>query len=80
MQTITLRSRVGTDGVLHLDIPSNYAEAELEVTVTVRPVPVLNNGLSTSWPPEFFKSVIGAWKGEPLVRELGSPYEFREEF
>ena len=44
MQTITFRSRVGTDGVLHLDIPSNYAEAALDVTVRSVDVPVMTNG------------------------------------
>jgi hypothetical protein len=81
MQTITFRSRVGTDGVLHLDIPSDYTDAELDVTVTVRPADVSrkNNGATANWPPGFFENVIGAWKGEPLVREEVGSYELREE-
>jgi hypothetical protein len=72
---------VGTDGVLHLDIPCDYTDAELDVTVTVRPADVrqTNNGAMTNWPQGFFENVLGAWKGEPLVREEVGPYELREE-
>lgn len=38
MQNITLRSHVGKDGILHLDIPVGLTDAELEVTVSVQPV------------------------------------------
>jgi hypothetical protein len=38
MQTIRLRSHVGKDGILHIDIPVNISETELEVTVIVNPV------------------------------------------
>ena len=76
MQTITVRSRVGSDGVLHLDIPSNYTEADLDVTVTVRPV---ENSGEANWPSGFFDAVIGAWQGEPLVREPERSYERRED-
>ena len=75
MQIITVRSRVGSDGVLHLDIPSNYTEADLDVTVTVRPV---ENNDEANWPSGFFDTVIGAWKGEPFVREPERSYERRE--
>ncbi|MBW4620147.1 MAG: hypothetical protein KME17_12445 [Cyanosarcina radialis HA8281-LM2] len=33
MTSITLRSHVGTDGILRLDLPVGLADAELEVTV-----------------------------------------------
>ncbi len=38
MQTITLRSHVGSDGILHLEVPVGLTDAELEVTVTIQPV------------------------------------------
>ncbi len=40
MQNITLRSRVGTDGRLHLDIPTALTDTELDVIVWLRPVKV----------------------------------------
>lgn len=36
MQSITLRSHVGSDGILHLEVPVGLTDAELEVTVTVQ--------------------------------------------
>lgn len=35
MPTIKLRSHIGSDGILHLDIPSDFKETEVNVTVTV---------------------------------------------
>jgi hypothetical protein len=81
MQTVTLRSHVGSDGMLHLDIPSEYTDAELDVTVTVRPVAVPPaHQVVKNWPAGFFDQVIGGWKGEPLVREEVGVFEVREEF
>jgi hypothetical protein len=38
MESIKLRSHVGKDGILHLDIPVNMEETELEVTVTFQAI------------------------------------------
>jgi len=68
-QTITVRSRVGSDGILHLDVPVALREMELEVTVTVQ---AAETGEDTSealgWSPGFFEETFGAWEGEPLTR------------
>ncbi len=40
MQNITLRSRVGADGRLHLNIPTTLTDTELDVIVWLRPVKV----------------------------------------
>ncbi|MBM0745457.1 hypothetical protein JOY44_28965 [Phormidium sp. CLA17] len=34
MQQIKVRQRVGTDGILHLEIPTEIHEGEVEVTVS----------------------------------------------
>ncbi|MEH2232875.1 MAG: hypothetical protein V7K71_25140 [Nostoc sp.] len=34
MQSIKLRSHVGSDGILHLEIPVGITDKEIEVTVT----------------------------------------------
>ena len=63
MTRITVKSRVGADGVLHLDLPVGQADADKEVQVTVEPItptPVgklhaftarelLNSGLVGMW-------------------------------
>ncbi|HEW97591.1 MAG: hypothetical protein DRR16_04910 [Candidatus Parabeggiatoa sp. nov. 3] len=38
MQNITLRSHVGADGNLHLNIPTALTNTELEVFVWLRPI------------------------------------------
>jgi L-asparaginase/Glu-tRNA(Gln) amidotransferase subunit D len=43
MQPIKLRSHVGEDGILHLDIPVEVTETDLEVIVTVKPASSIDN-------------------------------------
>ena len=37
MHTVTLKLHVGPDGILHLDMPSQYKDTELDITIVVRP-------------------------------------------
>ena len=39
MSRVEVVSRVGSDGVLHLDVPMTPADAGREVRVTVEPLP-----------------------------------------
>ena len=77
METITLRSRVGADGLLKLQVPLKVTNTDLEVVLIVQPVASTDQNLG--WPPGFFKEVAGGWKGEPLVREDQGQYEVRED-
>jgi hypothetical protein len=38
MQTVTLRSHVGEDGVLRLDVPTELKNTDLEVVLVLQPV------------------------------------------
>jgi hypothetical protein len=73
MESITVRSRVGKDSILHLDIPVEMAETDIEVTVTIQKITP-----QRGWIPGFFEEVIGGWVGEPLEREEQGEYETRE--
>ena len=42
IQQFKLRSHVGEDGILHLDIPVEVKETDLEVTVTFKSAPSLD--------------------------------------
>ncbi len=75
MQSIKLRSRVGKDGILHLDLPVEMTDTEIEVTVTIQRVTPQQRG----WMPGFFEEVIGGWVGEPLQRPEQGEYETREQ-
>jgi len=75
MQSINIRSHVGADGILHLDIPIEITNMEIEVTVTIQTVSPQQRG----WMPGFFEEVIGGWVGEPLERPEQGEYETREQ-
>ncbi|MDF5722058.1 MAG: hypothetical protein PUP91_16545 [Rhizonema sp. PD37] len=74
MQSIKLCSHVGSDGILHLDIPTGISDHQIEVTVTIQSVTPTKRG----WLPGFFEEVIGGWVGEPLQRADQGEYDTRE--
>ncbi|MDZ7964668.1 MULTISPECIES: hypothetical protein [unclassified Nostoc] len=74
MDSIKIRSHVGKDGILHLDIPVEMPDTEIEVTVTIQRVTPQQRG----WMPGFFEEVIGGWVGKPLERAEQGEYETRE--
>ncbi|MDZ8221483.1 MULTISPECIES: hypothetical protein [unclassified Nostoc] len=74
MDSIKIRSHVGKDGILHLDIPVEMPDTEIEVTVTIQRVTPQQRG----WIPGFFEEVIGGWVGKPLERAEQGEYETRE--
>lgn len=75
MQSLTLHTRVGKDGILKLEMPSDVRDTELEVVLIFNPVSKTMAG----WSPAFFTEVIGGWQGEPLVREPQGQHEIRDE-
>lgn len=81
MQNITLRSHVGKDGILHLDIPVGLIDAELEVTVSIQPVDSpseVDSPQGKGWPPGFFERTFGSLRDEPLEREPQGELQERE--
>ena len=62
MQTITLHSHVGSDGILKLNVPVDASNADIEVVVVVHPV---NGGdpNDTGWPPGLSNELRGYGPG-----------------
>ncbi len=80
MQSLTLHTRVGKDGILKLETPIGIADAELEVILVVQPLgQPAPNAPVPGWMPGFFQDIVGGWQGEPLVREPQGTYETRNE-
>lgn len=78
MQSITLNSHVGPDGMLKLDIPTDLSDVDVEVVVIVQPSePREVNG--RSWPTNFFEQTYGLYRDHPLVREPQGEYGVRDE-
>ena len=77
MQSLSLRTHVGKDGILKLKMPIGIKNKDLEVILVVHAVddakPV------AEWPANFFKEIIGGWDGAPLTREPQGDYETRSE-
>jgi hypothetical protein len=69
MHSVTLRSHVGSDGILNLQVPSGVKDADVEVTVTVKALSLAsqaNQLEQRGWQPGFFE-LAGSWEGESLV-------------
>ena len=65
METITLKSHVGEDGILKLELPVQTKDADVEVKVTLEPVgPKDKNG----WPTGYFEKTFGSIKDKTFVR------------
>ena len=80
MDTVKLHSRTDRNGILHLDIPVNRQNTDLEVTVTFIPIQSGDsNKDELGWSEGFFDRTAGAWVGEPLVRGEQGEYPQREE-
>ncbi len=78
MQSFTLHTRVGKDGVLKLETPViGIAGAEVEIIWIVNPAEETHPILE--WPANFFTEIVGGWEGAPLVRESQGTYETRHE-
>jgi hypothetical protein len=79
MTQIELKSRVGPDGVLALNVPVGTQDANREVIVTVRPSPTPPKMTRDEW-LQFIKETAGAWQGEPFERPDQGEFEKREEW
>ena len=74
MNRMIVRSHIGTDGMLHLDIPVGATEAGRQVQITIEP------GANTKTPQEywdFLDATAGAWQGD-FERPDQGDYEIRD--
>ena len=87
MQTLTFKSHVGADGILHLDIPIGLQNQSLEIVLVVQAVPTIAPDLAEDSSntqidiietmDDLFAKTAGAWEGPALVREPQGEYEER---
>jgi hypothetical protein len=79
METITLNSHVGSDGVLDLKVPVDFKDTDLEITVTIKAIPPKldrNLGVEMGWPEGFFADTAGSIPD--LERPPQGDYDLRE--
>ncbi|MBD2415668.1 hypothetical protein FACHB389_08000 [Nostoc calcicola FACHB-389] len=83
MQTITLNSRVGEDGILHLDIPVDVTNADLSITVILQPITDSeqeNKPKGKGWPANFFEETSGCLKDTPIIIDSEGVVDDLEDF
>ena len=78
MQTIQLKSYVGSDGMLHISLPE-LKDSEVDIILVYQPIKTSLAPTKRQWSPEFL-SVFGAWEGETLVRAAQEEPSERESF
>lgn len=76
MIRIVVKSRVSSDGMLHLSVPVGLEEAEHEVQVTVEQVAPADAMTPQEW-GAWVDSMAGAWQGD-FERPAQGEYEERE--
>lgn len=79
MQSITLRTHIGSDGVLRLQVPDNLKDQD--VTITIQPVVSKLDtqlGVELGWPAGFFAETAGALADDDaFIRQPQGGYEVR---
>jgi hypothetical protein len=83
VQSIKLKSRIGSDGILHLDIPVGLTDRDLEVMIifqAIAPQTTVTTPESLGWPPGFFERTAGSIQDETFIRHPQGDFEGREPF
>ncbi len=81
MQLITAKSKTGVDGILHLMLPTNFKNSDLEVIVILNPGEKKMNEESGHdvWPADFFEKTYGCMKDDPIQSYPQGDFPVREE-
>jgi len=81
MSQVMLRSHIGADGVLKLEVPTELPEMDVEVTLTMNPVENESDedaAVRNGWPPGFLEKAFGCLKDDPIERGPQGVFETRE--
>jgi hypothetical protein len=76
MNRMTVKSKVGGDGVLHLTLPVGPLDANQEVLVTVEPINGKHAMEGQEW-QAWVESMAGSWQGD-FERPPQGEYELRD--
>lgn len=82
MQSITLQSHIGEDGILRLQVPVGLKDVDVRVTVALEETPKNDSTkppVELGWPPGFFEATYGCLRDDPIERPPQGEYEIREE-
>lgn len=83
METRKIRTHIGENGRLQIDIPTDMRHVDLDVIIVYHSIreQVINPDGKTpgelGYSNDFVHNVLGGWQGEPLVRGEQPYYEHR---
>jgi hypothetical protein len=76
-----LKTRVGADGILSLQVPTGFQETEVEVVIVLEPIRKPDAAATPEalgWPPGFFEETFGSCQDDPLTRLPQGEADIRE--
>jgi hypothetical protein len=80
MVRIRVKTRVGPDGTLNIQVPAELRETDLEVLVVLNPIQISATGPSreSGWPEGYFETTFGSFRDDRLTRPPQGRPEARE--
>ncbi|MEZ4672537.1 MAG: hypothetical protein R3E39_31940 [Anaerolineae bacterium] len=78
MQTVTLKTRTGKDGIVRLEIPTDKADSELEIVLVMQAVE--DETLDAmGYPVGYFDETYGMFADNPIERNQPLHPDLRDE-
>lgn len=77
METIKLKTHVGSDGILKLEVPVGVSNSDLEVLVVLQPLINLSVD-ELGWPIGYFEETYGSLADDPIERGDQGILEIRD--
>ena len=78
METIKLKTYIGSDGLLKLELPTGIKNRELEVVVVMQPLEAEAVD-ELGWPIGYFEETYGSMADDPIERGPQGEFETRDE-
>lgn len=72
MKTLSLKTHIGKDGILNLELPTDLSDVDVELVIVYQRV-------SSKWPEGYFEETYGSFADEPLERPDQGEFEERED-
>lgn len=82
METIKLKTHINADGILLIELPSQFKNKQAEILVVINEIPssVSEPVDAMGYPIGYFEATFGILADDPIERGEQGEYEVREEF
>ena len=77
METIKLKTRIGSDGVLRLEMPTRFKDVDTEIVVVLQPEPDEPRD-ALGWPVGYFEKIDAIIADDIIERGDQGVFEERE--